>query len=214
MMESFEYRRDRFEFYNKFENPLLNITFNLELPDFRPACKEKGLPPFHFFLYALFQSLYKVENFRYRIFQDQVIMVDRLLPSYTVMNKNNVLNFTRFEACSDLNLFIEGSLKARDEAVEADHLLHVNDKHPERETKDYVFVTCLPWLEFTSIQHPTRILTSSDIPAIAWGKMKLLDKSILSFPFSVQGHHGFIDGYHIFQLGEVLKEDVTRLISK
>ena len=34
-MQNFENRRDRFELFNSMESPLLNITFNLTVPDFR-----------------------------------------------------------------------------------------------------------------------------------------------------------------------------------
>jgi chloramphenicol O-acetyltransferase type A len=93
-MQNFEKRRDRFELFDSFENPLINITFNLTVTDFRPFCKAQGLPPFHFFLYVIFKSLMNVENFRYRIYQGEVIKIDRLIPSYTVMNEDKVLNFT------------------------------------------------------------------------------------------------------------------------
>ena len=56
-MENFEKRRDRFEFFEGFENPLLNLSFDLEVKDFRPFCKANNLPPFHFFLYCSYALL-------------------------------------------------------------------------------------------------------------------------------------------------------------
>lgn len=212
-MENFEHRRDRFELFDSFESPLLNITFNLEVPDFRSYCKEKGYPPFHFFLYALFQSLMKVENFRYRLHKGEVIKIDRLIPSYTVMNQNNVLNFTRFEHSNDLKTFIDRSLAAREESTNADKLLHSATEFSEREIKDYVFITSIPWLDFTSIQHPVNKLASVDIPALAWGKFRTVGENI-SMPFSVQVHHGFVDGYHIHLLAQEIASGIKELISK
>ena len=49
-MHNFLKRKDRFEFFNSFENPLLNLTFKLETEDFLTYCKSHNLPPFHFFL--------------------------------------------------------------------------------------------------------------------------------------------------------------------
>ncbi len=213
-MKNFENRRDRFELFNSMENPAINITFNMGVPDFRPYCKEKGHPPFHFFLYVLFHSLMKVENFRYRIYQDEVIMIDRLIPSYTVMNQNQVLNFTRFEHSEELETFIKRSLAARDESTKADELLHSASNFSIREIKDYVFVTSIPWLDFTSIQHPVMKFKSADIPSIAWGKFKESGAGKISMPFSVQAHHGFVDGYHIHLLAEEISNQIKTLISR
>jgi len=201
-MKNFELRRDRFDLFDSMESPLINITFKLELEDFRPVCKESGLPPFHFFLYHIFTSLMKVDNFRYRIFENEVIKIDRLIPSYTVMNSDNVLNFTRFEHSDDMQTFIKRSLVARDESVNSKRLLHSATEFSAREIKDYVFVTSIPWLDFSSIQHPTAKFRNADIPSIAWGKFSLTPQGLLSMPFSVQAHHGFVDGYHMHLLSQ------------
>ena len=56
-MENFEHRRDRFEAFSRFDNPLINISMTLTLPAFRPFCKARQLPPFHVFLYYLGAAL-------------------------------------------------------------------------------------------------------------------------------------------------------------
>jgi chloramphenicol O-acetyltransferase len=209
----FENRRDRFELFDSFENPLINITFKLEVEDFRPYCKKKEYPPFHFFLYVIFQSLMKVENFRYRIYQGEVIKIDRLIPSYTVMNEDKVLNFTRFENSEDLETFIRRSIEAREESTKSKKLLHSAVEFSEREIRDYVFITSIPWLDFTSIQHPVAKFKSSDIPSLAWGMFKTEGTGKLSMPFSLQAHHGFVDGYHFHLLAETIKAEITKLIN-
>jgi chloramphenicol O-acetyltransferase type A len=213
-MQNFEKRRDRFEFFDSFENPLLNLTIRLEVPDFLSFCKEEGHPPFHFFLFVLFKAFMKVENFRYRIYQGEVIKIDRLIPSYTVMNEDKVFNFTRFENSEDLKKFIERSLAAREEATKSSRLLHEASTFSEREIRDYVFVTSLPWFEFTAIEHPIAKHKSADIPSIAWGKFRKEKDGMLSMPFSVQAHHGFVDGYHIHLLAESIKEEIASLLIK
>ena len=211
-MKEFEKRRDRFELFESFESPLLNITFTLEVPDFRNFCKSKGYPPFHFFLFSLFKSLMTVENFRYRIIGNEVTEVHQLIPSYTVMNQDNNLNFTRFEYSDNLEVFIERSLKAREESVNSRELLHAAVKLPESEVKKYVFITSIPWLEFTSIQHPVRKFSSADIPSIAWGKFKSTGNGTIQMPFSVQAHHGFVDGHHVHLLAAELEKNLKQEI--
>lgn len=211
-MNNFEKRRDRFEFFDSFENPLLNLTFKLEIPDFLPYCKSKQIPPFHFFLYCLNQALLKNENFLYRIFEGKVIKIEKIIASYTVMNTEGLFNYTRFENTSDRELFIKRSLAARDETVISTALVNTGVELTEREMKDYIFITSLPWLDFTSIQHPVFKFKSADIPSVAWGKFSPDGNGKINFPLSVQVHHGFVDGYHIHLLGESLKNEIAQNI--
>ncbi len=212
-MENFQKRRDRFEFFESFENPLINICHELEVEDFRPHCKEQGYPVFHFFLYCLCQALTQVENFRYRIYGGEVIKIDRPMGSYTVINGEDLFNYTRFEFEDDLDQFIRQSLVARDQALAAPGLVNTGIDLTERELKNYVFLTSLPWLRFTSIEHPVFRFKSADIPSISWGKFTPDKEGFLRIPFSVQAHHGFVDGHHINLLGETLRENIKRLLS-
>ena len=95
-MEKFELRRDRFALFDSMDSPAVNICFTLELPDFRPWCKEQGLAPFHVLLCAVLRAILKVENFRYRILDGEVFLIERLTPSFTVINQNRDLNFAQF----------------------------------------------------------------------------------------------------------------------
>lgn len=211
-MQNFEQRRDRFELFDQMDSPALNITFTLELPDYRPWCKEQGLPPFHVLLCAILRAILKVENFRYRILDGEVIRIDRLMPSYTVVNHNNDLNFAQFEWADDVREFVALSVAARDVASTMVGLNETYSAMTPRQCKDQVFVTCIPWLEFTSIQHPTASLASPDIPSIAWGKFSDGREGRLRLPFSVQAHHGFVDGFHIYQLAQQVEAELSAIM--
>ncbi|HEY1044563.1 MAG TPA: CatA-like O-acetyltransferase [Telluria sp.] len=211
-MHNFEQRRDRFDLFDRMDSPALNITFTLDLADFRPWCKEHGLAPFHVLLCAILRAVLKVENFRYRIFDGEVIRVDRLAPSYTVINQHNDLNFAQFEWSDDVREFVARSVAAREQASNTTALNQGYSAMTPRECKDQVFITCIPWLDFTSIQHPTASLASPDIPAIAWGKFRDGPDGRLHMPFSVQAHHGFVDGFHIHQLAQQVATEMTAIL--
>ena len=46
-MKNFEKRRDRYELFRSFDNPLVNLCFQLDVPDFRPWCSERAIPVFN-----------------------------------------------------------------------------------------------------------------------------------------------------------------------
>ncbi len=48
--------------------------------------------------------------------------MNKLLPTYTVLNKNNDVDFVKLYASDDLNSFIEASLKSKNEAMQSENL--------------------------------------------------------------------------------------------
>lgn len=210
-MQNFERRRDRFDFFDRMESPAVNLCFSLDLPDFRPWCKREGLPPFHVMLCAVLRAVLKVENFRYRVLDGEVICIDRLTPSFTVINQHGDLNLAMFDWSDDVREFAARGLCAREEASA---MTALNDKHltmSPREAKNRVHVTCIPWLDFTSIQHPMMALASPDIPSLAWGRFRDAPNG-LQLPFSVQAHHGFVDGYHIHLLAQQIAVELDAIM--
>ena len=212
-MKNFEKRRDRFDFFSSFENPLINLSFDLELPDFRPYCKTRNLPIFHFFLHCVLNALSEVENFKYRIYQGEVIKVEEIAGAFTVTNDDNNLNYARVNICPDLDEFIGRSIQAKNEAEKQSELINTGKDLSERELKNNIYVTCFRWLRLAGIEHPIFRQKEADIPAIVWGKFSAPGDSQLTIPFSVQAHHGFVDGYHINLLVETIKSRVARMIS-
>jgi chloramphenicol O-acetyltransferase len=153
----------------------------------------------------------KVENFRYRIVDGEVIRIDRLVPSFTVMNQHGDLNFAQFDWTDDVREFVARGLAAREEVS---NMTALNVKYrtmSPRDAKDQVFVTCMPWLDFTSIQHPMASIANPDIPSLAWGRFRDGPDG-LQLPFSVQAHHGFVDGWHIHLLGRQVAAELAEII--
>lgn len=210
-MQHFERRRDRFDFFDRMESPAVNLCFTLDVPDFRPWCKANDLALFHVMLCAVLRAVLKVENFRYRVVDGEVIRIDRLVPSFTVMNQHGDLNFAQFDWTDDVREFVARGLAAREDAS---HMTELNIKYrtmSPRDAKDQVFVTCMPWLDFTSIQHPMAALAAPDIPSLAWGRFRAGPDG-LQMPFSVQAHHGFVDGWHIHLLGRQVAAELAEII--
>jgi chloramphenicol O-acetyltransferase type A len=213
-MHNFEKRRDRFDLFNRMDSPAVNLCFTLDLPDYRPWCRQQNLPPFHVLLFAVLRSILKIENFRYRVFEGEVIQIDRLMPSFTVVNHNKDLNFALFDWSDDLREFVRRGIQAREQACAMTGLNNAYAALSPRACKDQVFITCIPWLDFTAIQHPTATLGSPDIPSLAWGKFRDGPDGRLQLPFSVQAHHGFVDGFHIYQLAQQIAAELNGVITE
>jgi chloramphenicol O-acetyltransferase len=211
-LPDFDRRRDRFDFFDRMESPAVNLCFRMDLPDFRSWSKAQGLAPFHVLLCAVLRAILQVENFRYRVHEGEVIRIERLHPSFTVVNQHFDLNFAQFDWSDDVREFVARGQAAREEAG---NMLALNEHYlrmSPRDAKDQVFVTCMPWLDFTSIQHPMASLAAPDIPSLAWGKFRANPDGGLQLPFSVQAHHGFVDGYHIHLLAQQIAAELEAIM--
>lgn len=210
-MQNFERRRDRFDFFDRMASPAVNLCFKMDLPDFRPWCKARGFGPFHVMLHAVLRAVLKVENFRYRVLDGEVIAIDCLVPSFTVANEHGDLNFAQFEWSDDLPEFVARGQAAREEAVASTALSEKYRTLSPRAAKEQVFVTCMPWFDFTSVQHPMMALATPDIPSLAWGRFHVVPGG-LQVPFSVQAHHGFVDGWHIHLLARQIAAELAGIM--
>jgi chloramphenicol O-acetyltransferase type A len=212
-MEHFEHRRDRFEAFCRFENPLINLSMTVTVPDFRPFCRARSLPPFHVFLYCLLHSVRGIDNFMYRILDGKVIRIDSFAGSYTVLNEDNNFNYARFAMSDELDEFVARSVAAGQVARASRALINNGVGQAPRELKENVYTTCMPWLDLTAIEHPIHRHADADIPLIAWGKHHPGAAGELTLPMAVQAHHGFVDGYHIHLLTGALARRIGTLIT-
>lgn len=213
LMHNFEKRRDRFELFNRFDNPLVNLAFELELPDFRPWCKARGLPPFHFFLYCILTTIKDNANFMYRIHQGEVIKIDDFYASYTVINQDGNLNYACFTNTQDLDQFIARSLAAKRIAETSTAMINTGAGQTPLQQRQNIYITCMPWLKLAAIEHPIFLHKEADIPSLAWGRFGDAREGKFSVPFSVQAHHGFVDGYHVHLLAAAIAARIAALIS-
>jgi chloramphenicol O-acetyltransferase type A len=61
-----------------------------------------------------------------------------------------------------------------------------------------LFMTSIPWVSFTSFQHPLKLNPADSVPRFAWGRYRQNGEAFL-MPLSVQGHHALMDGLHVGQ---------------
>ena len=199
-------REEMFHFFQGFDSPLLNITERLTIRNIKPELIEKNVSLFQYFVFCICKTLQEVENFNLRYDGNKIYKIQRLVPSYTVMRSNGIFNFCTFEFENNYKEFLAVSLKAKDIAEKSKSLIKDDLTH-----KDYVYMTCLPWTDFTSIQHPVGRFNDVTIPSIAFGKISVTNES-LTFPISVQAHHGLVDGIHIAQFNTQLQQNLENII--
>lgn len=193
--------------FDRYDQPAVNIAAVADCPDFVTPAKDAGIPPFARVLHAIGRASMDIPHMRLRLLEKRVSEVKNLTLSYTVIGRDQNLNFSTIPYTADFQAFLTAYLADRELARDAVEL-----RLKPLTNRDYIFATCLPWLRFTSIQHPMARFGDCSIPNIAIGKFGHSHGRV-DFPVAVQAHHGLIDGLHIAQfiarLEEVLAEAVN-----
>lgn len=183
-------RRDHYKYFKEFDYPHFNICANVDITKLRKFVKEKDISFFIAFLYAAVKAANSVKEFRYRIRGDQVVEHEKVSPSFTLMTSKDVFSFCEVDFNDSFKAFLEDASRKMNEKKDKISL----EDEPGRD--DLLFITCIPWVSFTSIAHPIHMHPGDCIPRISWGKY-FADHEKILLPLSVQAHHALVDGSHV-----------------
>lgn len=183
-------RKEHYSFFNKLDYPHFNICANVDITNFYNFIKENNLPFFLSFLFVVSKTANSIDEFKLRIRENVIVQHEYIHPSFTIMTDKNLFGFCPVNFKENFNEFLIESYKKMESSKS--NLTLTNE--PNRD--DYLFITSIPWVSFTSISHPIGMNPASSIPMVAWGKyFKENDK--IKIPLSLEVHHALMDGFHI-----------------
>jgi chloramphenicol O-acetyltransferase type A len=194
-------RREHFEFFSQFDEPFFGIVANVDCSVAYKYSKQKGIS---FFVYYLYQSLLaanKIEEFKYRIFEDQIILYDMINASSTIGRSDGTFGFGFVEYNEDVEAFNK-ALIAEKERIQSFSGLGLNENVRRVDTIHY---TSIPWIHFTELTHARNFKTSDSVPKISFGKAQN-EKDKLMMPVSINCHHGLVDGLHVARFLEFFQD--------
>jgi chloramphenicol O-acetyltransferase type A len=197
-------RHAQYEYFRQMANPFAGLTVQVDVTDFVEAVK--GRPFFLSFLYALTRAANCVPELRRRIRGDDVVEFDACESSCTIMKDNGVYAYCLLDTHLPYEAFLtEG--KRREEAA----LAHGTLDEEGNPLSNY-FVSCLPWLTYTQIQHPATDAGDSN-PRFSWGKYYTQGDRVL-MPVSVFANHALADGLHFSRFYENLEREMQQLCNQ
>jgi chloramphenicol O-acetyltransferase type A len=181
-------RKSHFNFFSGMDYPHLNICFDVDITATRSYAKDQGLKLSNLILYFSTYAANQIPEMKTRIRDDQVVEHELVHPSFTVMGENNVFNYCNAEFGYDTLRFFQEVDENTQKIKLSDHLV-LDDRD------DLIYITSLPWIKFTSIQHPINLNRNDSIPRLSWGRFTNKNDQWW-MPYSFQVHHGLADGYH------------------
>jgi chloramphenicol O-acetyltransferase type A len=192
-------RKKHFDFFIKQDYPHMNLCANVEITRLVDFLKRNEFPFYFSLIYLSIRTANQIKEFRHRIREGKIIEHEVIHPSFSVMAEGDIFSFCTSRYSADFHSFLQNA-QAEAEKVKVEPVI---EDEPGRD--DLVYITCIPWVSFTSISHPMHLHPVDSIPRIAWGKY-FKDYGKLLLPFSVQVHHALMDGVHIGRFFKTFQE--------
>ena len=196
-----KHQEKHFHFFRAMEIPHFNICANVDITSFHALVKKEKLHFTSCMVYAIAKTANGIAPFRRRIRESYIVEHDIIHPSFTILpDGEDVFSFCDVVYQEHFSSFHSSSI----EQIE----LRQNQPSLENEVgrDDYLFLSSIPWVSFTSIQHAMSISPDS-VPRISWGKYFAMQDKIL-MPISVQAHHALVDGRHTGQFFNQIQENL------
>ncbi len=199
-------RATHYHFFKRMDYPHYNICVNLDISRFLSSLRERKLSFYYAMVYAAARGLNEVEAFRYRIRGEQVVRHDLVHPSFTDMSEGSEL-FKMVTMDMNMTDSLEAfTARAQEKSKNQEDCFIAADLEGR---DDLIYITCIPWVSFTSLSHTISFNKDDSVPRLAWGKHYTEGSQVL-LPFSVQAHHSFVDGIHMGRYIDYLQDYLNR----
>ena len=185
-------RREAFEYFRRFDKPYFNVCTRLDVAPLKAAVAASGVGSFslacHFVALRLANQQ---EPLRLRLEGGRVRVHDSVQGGATVLRDDDSFGFAYLEPATDWALFADQGGLAMAAARK-----RLAPFEPRTEHSAVIHFTTLPWIAFTSFSHARNWGREDSIPKLSFGRIEA-DGARLWLPFSVEVHHGLMDGLHV-----------------
>ena len=200
-------RRTHFEFFRRSDLPFYNVNTQVSVSGLKAFARAKGVSLNNTLMFVTIRALNAIENFRYRLHGETVVLHDGLHPSFAhIREGDDLFSLITLDFVDDLAAFD----RAVREAIAGTTDYFNIEKLKLRD--DFVFISPLPWFSFTGIDHTLSLKREDGIPRISWGKITEQDGR-QRLPYNIQVNHMFVDGLHVGRFFEQLDREIAALTS-
>ncbi len=181
--------------YDGYLFPYINLGVDLDVTNLYLFSKKHKISFYCAMMYASVMVASRIENFRYRMVDGKPMLAEKLHPVFTHIppgEEDFILIEGIFEENIDLLTFCHNTQKKMEAKDEWDHLGEAGN------AMEIIHVTCIPWVKYNHFIRTVKGSGDDSIPRFSWGKyVEDTHSERVIIPFSVQVHHGLMDGYHV-----------------
>lgn len=192
-------RKEHFLFFKQMEEPFFGITVTVDCTNAYANAKQKGVSFFTYYLHKTLIAVNTIEPFRYRIFENEIYIFERIDVSATIMREDKTFGFSQIEFADDLQQFAENT------KTEIARIQTTTGLFTREFSENLIHFSAIPWINFTSFTHARSYTFPDSCPKISFGKM-MIENGKKTMSMSINVHHGLMDGYHVGQFVSLFQE--------
>ena len=192
-------RREYFTTYLGRDFPYINIGATIDITEMVSFCKKNDLSSYLTLIHTAHRVAGAIENFRYRLVDGKPAIFDEMGPTFTYLPEGRELFINVTIPFADG--LEEFHRSAREEIARQGTDPGVA---AYRGRYDLVFYSGITWIQYTHLNRTIGTLGVDSCPKLSWGKYYEQGGRTL-VPFSVQVHHGLMDGYHVGRYYETIQ---------
>ena len=212
--------RKQFAFFEAMNHPHFGMTARVDVAPLLAFAKTGGHSLNRLCVHAVSSAANAVPAFRRRVrYRDAdesrdevrgvgaayVVEHARVHPSYAVTSAaSEAFSFCEVGFAEVWGVFAEAAAAVEEAAQAAPSF----EDAPGRD--DYLFLSAIPWVHFTGLEHAMHYHPHDSVPRITWGKV-LREGARAWLPVSVQAHHAVVDGRAMGAFYEALERYVGGL---
>ena len=190
-------RYKQYKWFSTFRDATYGINSELDVTDLVKWVKANNKSFFVCFLYILMQGLNSQEEMRMRYLNGKVIIHEDVHPSYLVMTEAGTFENVRSTNHQNFKKFYD---EVKKDVENAKKLKKVKDSFNDSQIYDEYYITCVPWIEISSLTHPIPDDKESQaVPRVCFGKFHLVGKKY-KMMLNITVSHEFVDGYPLAQV--------------
>lgn len=191
-------RMDTYNFFKSYSYPYLTVSVKADITEFYNYITSKHFSTYGSLCWIICYAANQISEFKLRYENNQIVRYDNIGASFSVLMKNNILNFSDFIEFSTLEEFIKKFEQIKNEAES-------NILQNKQNRNDVIYLSCIPFIDITSLVSPMKLNIFDSIPRMTWGKIIEMDKKYY-LNISIQVNHSFVDGYHIQKFIRLIEE--------
>lgn len=195
-------RKRHFDHFNALEDPYFGVTIPFKVTNAFNYAKHSGNSFFGRYLHDCMKAINSVENFKYRIENDEIIVHDIIHASATLMRNDNTFGFSFIQFDDDLSIFLSNIKK------EKVRIENSEDLYPPNNSLDCIHCSALPWFSFTGHKEPVAGGLES-VPKLGFAKAEQVGNELI-MNVSVSVNHALVDGYHVGLFAQAFQNNLNR----
>lgn len=197
-------RKEIYDAFSQLGFPFYHVAFYVDVTRLKAYTAARGLSFYYSMVWLVTKAADSILNFRLRIAGGKLFDIESSVPALTFLKPGK--EAFQIAVCPLTDSMDDYTGKVRALTANQTGFKGGEDVSERKQ----IYLSCLPWMEITSLSSERALDPDDGIPRIAWGRYAERDGR-LQLCISVDVNHRLVDGYHIGLLFQRLQSEINKL---